>query len=317
MQSRRSFIKNTSMWSIASMTGFKFDSGGLISNPGLGLFSIPHWLNANLEQALEGIAKMGYKEIECFGPYTFSTEKAKAGWAPAAQQLGLKNTGFFSKNAVEFASLAKSLGLSIPAMHTDMDTLLNNFGPLADAANSLGAHYVVLPAIPDEYRKNSEDYKKTAGLFNNIGEKARKAGIKFGYHNHGYGLQKNNGRMPLDIIFEETDPALVFFEMDLFWTVAGGADPVELLTKHKGRYKMMHIKDMKELKRFSGDGNDASQWFPLFPNMCSAGEGVLPHAKILKTASENGMDHFFVEQDLVTSPEIALKKSVDFLKQLK
>jgi sugar phosphate isomerase/epimerase len=71
---------------------------------------------------------------------------------------------------------------------------------------------------------------------------------------------------------------------------------------------------MKEWKRFSGDGNDAGQWMPLFPNMCSAGEGVLPLAKILKTASENGVVHFFVEQDLVANPEAALKKSIDFLK---
>ena len=318
MTSRRTFVKNSGVAALAAFSGITFfDSpSSLISKPGLGLFSIPGWLNRDLSGALAGIAKMGYKEIEVFGPYSFSTEKAKASWAPAAQQLGLKESGLFGKSAKEFGALSKSYGLSIPAMHTDLDTLMNNFGPLAEAANALGAQYVVLPALPEEFRKTLDDYKKSADLFNKIGEQAKKTGIRFGYHNHGYGLQVKDGKMPLDIILDETDPSLVYFEMDLFWTVAGGADPISLLSKHKGRYTMMHVKDMKEQKRFAGDGNDMRQWMPLFPYMCSAGSGVLPLNKILKAAKENGMTHFFVEQDLVADPETALQKSLDYLKGL-
>jgi sugar phosphate isomerase/epimerase len=79
---------------------------------------------------------------------------------------------------------------------------------------------------------------------------------------------------------------------------------------------MMHVKDMKENKKFAGDGGDMMQWMALFPFMTSAGEGVFDLPAILKAAKDNGMKHFFVEQDLVAQPELALKKSIDYLKKL-
>ncbi|HBK88965.1 MAG TPA: xylose isomerase, partial [Cytophagales bacterium] len=105
-------------------------------------------------------------------------------------------------------------------------------------------------------------------------------------------------------------------EMDLFWTTAGGADPIELFTKYPGRYHMMHVKDMKKKARFSGDGGDPNQWIELFPYMTSAGEGVLDLKAILTKAKASGVKHFFVEQDMVADPDVSLKKSIDYLKTL-
>lgn len=122
--------------------------------------------------------------------------------------------------------------------------------------------------------------------------------------------------MPIDTIFNQTDNDLVYLEMDIFWTIAGGADPLALFKKYKGRYKMMHIKDMKEKKRFDGDGGDAGQWIKLFPYTTSCGSGVIDIQSILKTGKEYGVDHFFVVQDMVQSPAIALKNTVDYLKKM-
>jgi sugar phosphate isomerase/epimerase len=315
---RKAFIKNTGLFSLATVFNPHsfIDNNKLIKNVGLGLFSIPKKLDTNFEEAISMVASMGFKEIELYGPYDFSTEKAKNNWNAITPQLGFKGSGFFGNTAEAVKKISKSHGISIPSLHTDFDTLQNNITPLLDAANLLGAKYVVLPSIPDEYRQTLDDYKKTADLFNRIGENAKKQGVRFAYHNHGYGLQKKDGRMPIDIIFDETDPSLVYFEMDLYWTVAGGVDPVELFTKHKGRYKMMHVKDMKEKKTFAGDGGNATQWIALFPYMCSAGDGVIDLPNILKAAKENGVDHFFVEQDMVANPEVALKKSIDFLQSI-
>jgi sugar phosphate isomerase/epimerase len=315
---RRQFIQSTALFSVATLlkTNELFAKTPLVNTVGLGLFSIPKMLDTDFDAAFAMLAKMGYKEVECFGPYEFSTEKAKASWNAVTPRLGFKGSGFFNKTASEFSNAAKSNGISIPSMHTDLDTLSNNMGQLAEAAHLIGAKYVVLPAIPEVERKNLDDYKRIAEKFNSIGAEAKKEGIRFGYHNHGYGLNNVNGFMPLDIIFDQTDPSLVYFEMDIYWTIAGGADPVELFKKHKDRYKMVHIKDMKESKRFSGDGGDSSQWISLFPYMTSFGEGVLDLPTILTAAEQNGVEHFFVEQDTVKSPEIALKKSIDYLKSL-
>jgi sugar phosphate isomerase/epimerase len=78
----------------------------------------------------------------------------------------------------------------------------------------------------------------------------------------------------------------------------------------------MHVKDMSKMMRFSGDGGNPSQWIELFPYMTTAGNGVLDLKKILTKAKESGVDHFIVEQDMVAEPEVALKKSIDYLKTL-
>lgn len=325
MKSRREFIRNTSFASLAALTApavaltarnqIKINKD-LINKVGLGLFSIPRLLDKNFETAIALVSKMGYSEVELFGPYSFSTEKAQQFWAAMAAQLGFKGSGLFGKSTQEVKKIIGQYNITIPSLHTDLDTLTNNMGPLADAANALGATYVVLPALPEENRKTPDDFKRSAELFNSIGAEAQKNGIRFAYHNHGYGLKKENGKMLLDIILDGTEKKLVFFEMDLFWTVAGGVDPIELFEKHSGRYVMLHVKDMKEKKTFPGDGGNMMDWMALFPNMTSAGSGVLDLAAILKSAKKNGAQHFFVEQDMVEQPEIALQKSFDFLKSL-
>jgi sugar phosphate isomerase/epimerase len=155
-----------------------------------------------------------------------------------------------------------------------------------------------------------------AETFNQIGENAKKAGIRFAYHNHGYGIKPWGEVIPMEIIFAETDPDLVYFEMDIYWTAAGGADPVTWLKKYGSRYRLLHIKDMKPRKNFSGDGNDASQWIELFPFMTPAGDGDLGVKEIVETALATGVEHFFVEQDMVATPEVALARSFDFLKEI-
>jgi sugar phosphate isomerase/epimerase len=124
------------------------------------------------------------------------------------------------------------------------------------------------------------------------------------------------GQIPFQLILKQTDPNLVFLQMDLFWTVAGGADPIKLITENKGRYKMMHVKDMKSQARFSGDGGNAQEWMALFGEMTNVGEGILDLKNILAAAKANCMEHFIIEQDIVNNPEIALKICVDNFKKL-
>ena len=78
----------------------------------------------------------------------------------------------------------------------------------------------------------------------------------------------------------------------------------------------MHIKDMVKKVHFSGDGGDPKQWIELFPYMTTAGSGVLDLRSIIIKAKENGVKHFIVEQDMVKDPEVALKKSFDYLSSL-
>jgi sugar phosphate isomerase/epimerase len=288
----------------------------LLGRIGIQLFSLPKLMEKDLEGTLKMLSEMGYTEIELFGPYPFSAESNKVSWGRLTPMLGFSGSGYFGLPQGEFVKLCRETGLRIPSMHTDLDTLENHMGDLAEAARGLGATYVTLPAIPPERRQTTDDYRAMAETFNKVGEAALSEGIRFAYHNHGYGLQPIDGVIPFEMMIEATDPDKVYLEMDIFWTTAGRADPVDYLTKYRGRYKMMHLKDMRELKYFTGDGGDPSQWMELFPLMASAGSGVLELDAILKSAVDTGVEHFFVEQDLVADPGMALKNSFNYLDSL-
>ncbi len=283
---------------------------------GVGLFSLPKMLEQDFAGAIAMLATLGYTEVEPFGPYEFSDPEQIASWAKVTPSLGFSGSGFFGKTLAEVQAIMRDNRMAVPSMHTDIHTLQSRMGPLAEAAKALGASYVVLPAIPEEFRKDLDGYRRTADLFNTIGENAVKNGVKFGYHNHGYGLKAVDGIVPLDLLLERTDPAKVLLEMDIFWTVAGGADPVTYIKKHSGRYRMFHLKDMKTIRTFSGDGGGPDQWIPLFDSMTHLGGGALDIKTIIETAQANGAEHFFVEQDRAGDPKAEMGASADYLKGL-
>ncbi|HLX92513.1 MAG TPA: sugar phosphate isomerase/epimerase [Puia sp.] len=312
---RRDFVKQSAVLSTASLllSSEVFGASRLIEKVGIQFFSLPKMLDNDFEGALKMLSNIGYREVELYGPYPFSTDAAKKSWDSVTPSLGFKGSGFFGHTAAEVKALMKQNNLTVPSMHTDLDTLQEGMDQLAVAAHVLGAEFVTLPAIPEAKRKTLDDYKQMADAFNKIGEAAKKAGVKFAYHNHGYGLKVTNGKFPLQFILNGTDPSLVFLEMDLYWTTAGGADPIKLLETYKNRYRLMHVKDMSKKVHFSGDGGDPKQWIELFPYMTTAGNGVIDLKTILPKAKECGVKHFIVEQDMVDHPEIALKKSFDYL----
>lgn len=316
---RRKFLKNTALTTGAAMTlGLHSCSSasGKTTPYGLGLFSIPLMLDNDLRAGFKMLSEMGYKEVELYGPFPFSVQSVKDNWNAITPQLGFSGSGFFGQDVKEFASILKEFDLKATSTHADLETLRTRMPQMAEAAHELGMECVGIPSIEPHLRTSLDDYKRMADIFNEVGESAKKEGLKFIYHNHGYGLHEMEGEIPVEVILENTDPKTVFWEMDIFWTVAGGADPVAYLEKYSGRYIAMHLKDMKEKKQFSGDGGDPSQWMELFPYMTTAGDGVLDLQTIVDAGAENGVKHFFIEQDMVANPEVALKRSIDYLKSV-
>ena len=93
--------------------------------------------------------------------------------------------------------------------------------------------------------------------FNEVGARCKAAGIKFGYHNHSREFEKVEDRVMLDYMLENTDPDKVFFQMDVYWTVMGQASPVDYFTKYPGRFRLLHIKDRREVGQSGMVGYDA------------------------------------------------------------
>jgi sugar phosphate isomerase/epimerase len=116
-------------------------------------------------------------------------------------------------------------------------------------------------------------------------------------------------------MLDATDPKSVFLELDVYWNFAGGGDPKEYLARYKGRYKMVHLKDMKGVHHFKGDGGNSDEWIDLFPFLTYLGDGDLDMAGIIKAAEASGVEHYFVEQDRAEDLMVAIKGSADFLKK--
>lgn len=320
MLNRREFIKTSAAAAAAGMIPAtsiaEILSSAKVKNIGFQIWSIAKYLEADFDGYLDLIAKTGYKELELFGPYPFSSEKDKQTWTTIAAMLPFSQSGYFGRTAKEFKAILDDKGLRTSAMHIGLDTLRNNLGQTAEAAHILGQEYAGIAAIPEEERKTLDDYKRIADEFNSIGEKAKSLGFKFYYHNHGYGFHPIDGVVPFELILQRTDRDLVFFEMDIYWTLAGGGQPLKLFDANPGRYKYVHIKDMTKEVKFSGDGSDAGQWIELFPYITDAGSGVLDLKTILSRAKRSGVEHFIVENDVVVDPKKSLEHAYKFMASL-
>lgn len=320
MLTRRDFIRSAAALTVGStLTASQMHllpTGAGIERVGVGLFTIPHLLEADFAGAMQKLAQIGYKEVELFGPYPYTVPEAVASWQPVAESIGLSQSGYYGHTPQQLRAILDDNGLSAPSMHIDLFTLQERLGEVAEAAHILGHKYAGIAAIPPELRTSLDDYRRIADTFNEIGTAMQAADLQFMYHNHGYGLVEAEGTIPFNLILDRTDPDVVVMEMDVFWMTAGRADPVEYLESYPGRFKLMHIKDMFELVRFAGDGGDPSQWIPLFPNMADAGSGVLELASILEVASKTGVEHYYLERDLTPDVDQTLNSSFQYLSSL-
>ena len=136
------------------------------------------------------------------------------------------------------------------------------------AHKAAGMKYIVTPWMPTV--KTLADLKAYCDYYNKIGEKCNAAGLRFGYHNHNFEFSKIEGETMYDFMLKNTDPAKVFFQMDVYWVVRGGQSPVDYFNKYPGRFELLHIKDNKELGQSGMVGFDA-----IFGNTKNAGTRYL------------------------------------------
>ena len=227
---------------------------------GLQLYTVRDEMKKDVAATLAHVAKIGYKEVEL--------------------------AGLFDKTPAEFRKLLDDNGLRAPSAHIGIGSP-DEWAKALDSAKTLGCEYVTVPWIDEKQRQSIDDYKKIADGFNKAAEQAKAAGLRFAYHNHDFELKPTNGQIPLDVLYASTDPKLVNFEMDIYWMVHGGADPLAFLKKHSGRIVMVHAKDATAAPEHK---------------MVDVGKGTIPFKKIipafLADAPKSGKPkHVFVEHD--------------------
>lgn len=282
---------------------------------GVQLFTVPKMVDEDLGGTLALLGEIGYREVEFFGPYPFSSAGAKESFRMMQQMIGLKDHAFYGHGVREVREMLKTNGLTAPSLHTNILTLREGLTEFLDGAAEFSPKYAVIPALM-EGRDTLADYNRLADEFNEIGLKMSKYGMQLLYHNHGYEHAEKSGKIPLNVLLENTDKNYVQFELDIFWMSAAGADPLEYLNDYPGRFKALHIKDSSEKFRFSGDGSTPQQWMAGFPKMADPGEGVFDIPAILQTGQKNGVDHFFLERDMAPQPKETLKNSYASLRKM-
>ncbi|RZK31455.1 MAG: sugar phosphate isomerase/epimerase [Hymenobacter sp.] len=268
MTQRRDFLKQVGLLSAVSLAA----PGLLLAAPaapkvGLQLYSLREYIGKDVKGTLAKVAKAGYQTVETYG-YS-------------------RDTHFWGLTAPEFKAALAANGLTTTSGHYDLGSFMStgnedDLTAYIQAAKASGQTYVIVPYLDAKVRTSVADFKAIAAKLNQAGARCKAAGLRLAYHNHDFEFKAIDGTMLYDVMLKETDPALVDFEMDLYWVVRAGHDPLALFKQHPGRFPLWHVKDMDKAK----------------PELnTEVGAGSIDFKKIFAHASEAGFKHPFVEQE--------------------
>jgi sugar phosphate isomerase/epimerase len=246
-----------------------------IDKLGLQLYTVRDAMKGDFDGTLAKVAAVGYGEVEFAGYFDHSPKDVKAS--------------------------IDRIGLVSPSAHFDNSYLGDKWPGVLESANVIGQKYVICSFIDEKTRQEPGIWPRLADSFNRAGEAARKVGIQFGYHNHSFEFTPVDGKLPYDILLNSTDPNLVKMEMDLYWIVNAGADPLAYFNRYPGRFHLVHVKgrakngDITEVK-----SDNAIDWKAIFAQ-----------------SEKAGIKHYFVEQDKSDSPFDSIRTSFNYLHDLR
>ena len=297
MINRRNFLKNTSLLAAGSLVAGNADgmqtkktaarTAVVKKNFGLQTYSLTNRerqgdreFSNDVPGGLKRLSQMGYATLELAG---YNAE-GKIGNVPMA----------------EYKKYADDAGLKIVSTHVNPPVsaytprnkaeIAEFWKKAVDHHAAIGCKYIIQPGQPST--RSTEEVALVGEVFNEAGKIAKAAGLQFGYHNHSgefervvpggrevlparwpWGKLPEGTKMIYDGMLEATDPELVIFENDVYWTVMGMQDPVAYMKKYANRIRVLHIKDVAVLGE----------------------SGMMNFQKIFEVAYANNISDFFVE----------------------
>ena len=265
---------------------FGFGRGDLpLDRIGIQLFTVRDLLADNeldLPGTFEMLADAGYAEVEIGG-------------------------SFDGRTAADFKALADQFGLKPEGSHVPGggNSWRNNRPQIFADAAALGLRYVGIASPPGGTPATHDGYKALAEEFNTWGAEARAHGLRFYFHNHPPDFTLDGGTPIYDTLLAETDPRLVWFEMDIAWVDAGGQSPFDYFRDDPRRFPLFHVKDL----RYADDGPRTTPGNVALPNrrywLTDVGKGDIDFARIFSAARDLDDHHYFVEHDDAPDDETA------------
>ena len=277
MTTRRQFLSNTGILAIGSTVLPSFlAENKKVSNVGIQLYTFRKEMLEDARGTLKQLAALGIKQIE-------SARSAKGHY------YGLKPK--------EIKQICSDLGMTLRSGHVHLD---DKWEQTLNEAAEAGQEYVICSTMPTN-GQTIDNYKKVAAAFNKAGEECKSKNLKFGYHNHEYEFEQQDGQIFYDVLLNNTQANLVHMELDLGWVVASGKNPLDYFNKFPGRFPLWHLKDMDLTKKQSTE----------------FGKGGLDIKLMLKNSGKSGMKYFFVEQEeYASTPLESMQHNMSYLKKL-
>ena len=252
---------------------------------GLQLYSLRNQFDKDVPGTLDKVKSFGVQNVELAGTYKLTPEQFKA-------QLDTR-------------------GLKAISGHFPYERLRDDVEGVARDAKILGLQYVGCAWIPHGEPFDEKTCRAAIAVFNQAGEALAKHGMKFFYHVHGYEFQPFKDGTLFNLLMSETNPKFVNFQMDVFWIVHPGQDPVKLLEQYGKRWQLLHVKGMKEstptglLTGHSDVANDVA-----------VGAGKIDYVPILRAAKKIGVKYFIIEDESPVS-EQQIPLSLNYLNTVK
>lgn len=286
MTTRRDFIKRSGMALVATSllphAVLDFTKAHKI---GLQLYSLRDFIGKDVPGTIKKLGELGIQEVETYG---YSAQNQ-----------------FWGHSIADFNKMLKGAGITTPSGHYGVDSFLKKGGSTdeikfnIDAASELGQEYLIAPAMGGDLRKNADDYKRLGDKFNEAGELCKASGLKFAYHNHAFEFDDMGGKSGLEILLENIDKKLVTFEMDIYWVVRGGYDPVEMMKKYPKRFELWHVKDMSKTNH---------------EHNTEIGSGTIDYKEIFDNRNTSGVKHLIIEQEnFDMDPYKSLAQSIKYI----
>ncbi len=229
------------------------------------------------------------------------------------QALGIKEVeiaGIKDQKPEAFAKLLSDHGQHAYSGHWPFERLEKDPAGVAAEAKAMGCTHVACAWVPHANAAFTEaDARKAIAVFNQAGEVLQKEGLSFCYHAHGYEFQPFGDGTLFDLMMKEMKPGIADFEMDVFWMVHPGQDPVKLMQKYPTRFKLMHLKDWKKgcIGNLSGHAPNEES--------VACGTGVVDWPAVIAEAKRIGIKHYFIEDEAPTV-EAQLPVTIKYLKSL-
>lgn len=252
---------------------------------GLQLYSLRDQFSKDVPGTLDEVKRFGFQYAELAGTYGLSADKFK-------QELAAR-------------------GIQPIGAHFAYERYRDDAEGVAKEAESLGLKYAGCAWIPHDGAFDEKKCREAIDVFNKAGEAMAKHGLKFFYHVHGYEFQPFGKGTLLDLLITQTKPELVSYEMDIFWIVFPGQDPVKLLEKYGHRWELAHLKDMRK-----GTPTGALTGSTDVKNDAALGAGMMDLPAILKAAKKAGVKWYFIEDESPWS-EKQLPESLQFLENVR